>query len=65
MKTWTDEDKTFLKEHYNIMPTEDIMKYLDSSASQIYSQVSYLRKRGWTFHTRRDISVGLPTWDNN
>ncbi len=53
-KRWTDTERDFLKRHYNDMSTEDIALKLDKTKEQIHSQVYYLRKRGWTFHRRKD-----------
>ena len=51
---WKDEEKEFLKRHYNIMPIDEIAEKINRSKEQIYSQVYYLRKRGWTFNRRSD-----------
>ena len=53
-RRWTQEEKEYLKRHYNVKSTEDIATLLDRSTSQVASQVYYLRKRGWTFHRRLD-----------
>lgn len=54
MKNWTQEEREFLKRHYNVKSTEEISNILNRSASQIASQVYYLRRRGWTFNRRKD-----------
>lgn len=51
---WTQEERDFLKRHYNEMSTEELSQKLDKTPEQIYSQVYYLRKRGWTFNRRSD-----------
>ena len=53
-RRWTQEEKEYLKRHYNVKSTEDIATLLDRSTSQVASQVYYLRKRGWSFHRRLD-----------
>ena len=53
---WKDEEKEFLKRHYNTMPIEEIAHKLQKTKEQIYSQVHYLRKRGWTFNRRSDAA---------
>ncbi|HAW03269.1 MAG TPA: hypothetical protein DCW83_01205 [Saprospirales bacterium] len=52
-KRWTQEDKQYLKENYKVIHTADICKKLQVTESQLYSQIHYLRKRGWTFNNRR------------
>ena len=54
MAKWKDEEKEFLKRHYNTMPIDEIAEKINRSKEQIYSQVYYLRKRGWTFNRRSD-----------
>ena len=56
MAKWKDEEKEFLKRHYNTMPIEEIAEKINRSKEQIYSQVHYLRKRGWTFNRRSDAA---------
>ncbi len=58
---WTDEEKQFLKRHYNDMSTEDIASKLGRNPSNIASQIYYLRKRGWTFNAKSDIRVRKET----
>jgi len=54
MASWTQEQKYFLKRHYNEMPTKEIAEKLNKSEEAIHSKVAYLRKRGWTFNRRND-----------
>ena len=54
MSSWTQEEKYFLKRHYNEMPTKEIAEKLNKSEEAIHSKVAYLRKRGWTFSRRSD-----------
>jgi hypothetical protein len=51
---WTTDEKQFLKKHYNDMSTEDIASKLGRNPSNIASQIYYLRKRGWTFNSKKD-----------
>lgn len=53
-RQWTDEEKAYLKKHYNSLPIANIEKQLGRSANSIRSQVNYLRKRGWTFNRIKD-----------
>ena len=53
-KRWTDNERKFLKQHYNTVAIEDLEKHFDRSAMSIRSQVNYLRKRGWTFNRKKD-----------
>lgn len=53
-KRWTDNERKFLKEHYNSVAIEDLEKHFDRTANSIRSQVNYLRKRGWTFNRKKD-----------
>lgn len=43
-----------LKEKYNVLSTEELCQLLNRTDKAIYHQVSYLRKRGWTFHRKKD-----------
>jgi len=52
--TWTTKEKQRLKDLYNTMPLTELSSKLARSSGSITSQVNYLRKRGWTFHRRRD-----------
>jgi len=58
-KRWTDTERQFLKRHYQEMSTEEIALKLERTASEIHSQVYYLRKRGWTFNRRTDAQRKL------
>jgi|TARA_Y100000033_G_C2711475_1_gene93606 Mn-dependent DtxR family transcriptional regulator len=53
-KHWTDKEKRYLKEHYNVAKIEVIAEILERTPQSIRSQVNYLRKRGWTFNRKRD-----------
>lgn len=52
---WTEDEKQFLKQNYNDMSTEDIASKLGRNPSNIASQIYYLRKRGWTFNSKKDV----------
>ena len=52
---WTEDEKQFLKRNYNDMSTEDIASKLGRNPSNIASQIYYLRKRGWTFNSKKDV----------
>ena len=53
---WTTKERQLLKDKYNTIPTEQLSALMGRSLSSITSQVSYLRKRGWTFNRRKDES---------
>jgi len=49
-KTWTDKERQILKDYYGKISLGDLqVKLPGRNPNQIYKQVSYLRKRGWTF----------------
>jgi hypothetical protein len=48
-KRWTQDDKQYLRDNYKVIPTAAICEKLQVTESQLYSQIHYLRKRGWTF----------------
>ena len=48
------EQRQFLKDNYNVLPMEELENKLNRKKSAIYSQVAYLRKRGWTFESNGD-----------
>jgi len=51
-KTWTDKERQILKDYYGKISLVDLQAKLPNrNPNQIYKQVSYLRKRGWTFGT--------------
>ena len=54
---WTMEQKQFLKDNYNVLSIEQLEIQLKRKKSAIYSQVAYLRKRGWTFENTRDREI--------
>ena len=56
-KRWTDKERNYLKEKYNITPMSIIVGQLGRTATSIRSQIDYLRKRGWTFHRVRDKEI--------
>jgi len=51
------EERQFLKDNYNVLPMEQLESKLNRKRSAIYSQVAYLRKRGWTFENTRNREV--------
>ena len=51
---WTMEERQFLKDNYNVLSMEQLEIQLKRKKSAIYSQVAYLRKRGWTFESNGD-----------
>ncbi len=53
-KRWTDKERAFLKENYNVIPMKEIVYELERTATSVRSQVNYLRKRGWTFKRIKD-----------
>ena len=56
-KRWTDKERNYLKEKYNITPMSIIVGQLGRTATSIRSQIDYLRKRGWTFNRVRDKEI--------
>ena len=58
---WTDEQVRELKKLYGRHSAADCAKHFGKSESAVRSKVHYLRKRGWTFDTKRDIKVRKTT----
>ena len=58
---WTDEQVRELKKLYDRYSAADCAKHFGKSESAVRSKVHYLRKRGWTFDTKRDIKVRKTT----
>ena len=58
---WTMKERQFLKDNYNVLSMEQLEIQLKRKKSAIYSQVAYLRKRGWTFENTRDKTVSFNT----
>ena len=58
---WTDEQVRELKKLYGNHSAADCAKHFGKSETAIRSKVHYLRKRGWTFDTKRDIKVRKTT----
>ena len=56
-KRWTDKERNYLKENYNLLPMNIIVGQLGRTPTSIRSQIDYLRKRGWTFHRVRDKEI--------
>ena len=54
------EERQFLKDNYNILSMEQLEIQLKRKKSAIYSQVAYLRKRGWTFESSGDKQFSSP-----
>ena len=50
---WTDKQVKQLKTHYGHMELMDISHMLGKTPSAITSKVHYLRKRGWTFDSKK------------
>ena len=49
-RPWTVKEKQILKNNYGVLPLKDLIELLPGrNENSIYKQVSYLRKRGWTF----------------
>jgi len=49
-RPWSREERHVLKKHYGIIPLQELLVLLPGrTETSIYSQVHYLRKRGWTF----------------
>ena len=51
---WTQAERLQLKKDYNEVPIEELAEKLNRSVQAVRSQVSYLRKRGWTFKRVKD-----------
>ena len=58
---WTDKQVRELKKLYGKHSAAELAKHFNKSPSAITSKVHYLRKRGWTFDTKRDIKVRKTT----
>ena len=57
-KQWTTPEKHRLKKFYNTVETKQLLLLFPGRSLQsIQQQVHYLRKRGWTFQTRRDNAI--------
>ena len=57
-KQWTTPEKHRLKKFYKTVETKQLLLLFPGRSLQsIQSQVHYLRKRGWTFQTRRDNAI--------
>jgi biotin operon repressor len=56
-KRWTDKERNYLKENYNLLPMNIIVGQLGRTPTSIRSQIDYLRKRGWTFHRVGDTVI--------
>ena len=52
---WTDDEIRQLKREYGIKPTGEIAARLNKSPSAVTSKVHYLRRRGWTFNSKRHL----------
>ena len=49
-KPWADEERYILKKYYGVLTLEEVLAKLPGrTASSVYSQIAYLRKRNWTF----------------
>lgn len=57
-KQWTTEERHRLKKYYNTLEGQKLLVLFPGRSLQsIQQQVHYLRKRGWTFQTRRDNAI--------
>ena len=56
-KRWTDKERNYLKENYNLLPMNIIVGQLGRTPTSVRSQIDYLRKRGWTFHRVGDTVI--------
>ena len=56
-KRWTDKERNYLKENYNLLPMNIIVGQLGRTPTSIRSHIDYLRKRGWTFHRVGDTVI--------
>ena len=56
-KQWTTEERHRLKKYYNTLKEKVVVVISGRSLQSIQQQVHYLRKRGWTFQTRRDNAI--------
>lgn len=48
-KRWTQAERQYLRDNYRVVPTSEICEKLKVSEQQLYSQIHFLRKRGWSF----------------
>ena len=52
-KPWSIRERVLLKEYYNNCTVEELLELLPGrTENSIRKQVSYLRKRGWTFNAK-------------
>lgn len=50
-KPWSREERYTLKKFYGLISIDELLLKLPGRTEQsVYSQVYYLRKRGWTFN---------------
>ena len=53
IRPWTYEERVILKKNYFLVPLTELIKQLPGrTESSVYSQVYYLKKRGWRFQQR-------------
>ena len=53
-KPWTYEERQYVRDNYGKLSMEELLAALpDRNENSIRKQVSYLRKRGWTFNKGR------------
>ena len=52
-KPWSIRERVLLKEHYHSCTEKELLElFPDRTYNSIRKQVSYLRKRGWTFNAK-------------
>jgi len=50
-RPWTHEERKLLREHYYTLSRDALVElFPDRTINSITKQVSYLKKRGWTFN---------------
>ena len=52
---WTESELRLLKREYGSVPSAYLAARLNKTSSALASKVHYLRKRGWTFDTKRSL----------
>tara|TARA_Y100000389_G_C17275816_1_gene420367 strand:- start:591 stop:818 length:228 start_codon:yes stop_codon:yes gene_type:complete len=50
---WTDKQVKELKKFYGHVPVDTLASMLNKTPSAVTSKVHYLRKRGWTFDSKK------------
>ena len=53
-KPWTNDERQYVRNNYGFLNMEELLEGLTGrTENSVRKQVSYLRKRGWTFNRGR------------